>query len=78
MELAELARDFALLHLKPDGVFLVKIFQGAGYDDYLLSLRRAFSKVQVRKPDASRDESTEQYLLARGLRDLKPAPVARI
>ena len=78
MELAELARDFALLHLKPDGVFLVKIFQGAGYDDYLLSLRRAFSKVQVRKPDASRGESAEQYLLARGLRDLKPAPVARI
>ena len=78
MELAELARDFALLHLKPDGVFLVKIFQGAGYDDYLLSLRRAFAKVLVRKPDASRDESTEQYLLARGLRDLKPAPGARI
>ena len=78
MELAELARDFALLHLKPEGVFLVKIFQGAGYDDYLLSLRRAFVKVLVRKPDASRDESAEQYLLARGLKDLKPAPAARI
>ena len=78
MELAELARDFALLHLKPEGVFLVKIFQGAGYDDYLLSLRRAFAKVVVRKPDASRDESAEQYLLARGLKDLKPAPGARI
>ena len=35
MELAELARDFALLHLQPGGRFLVKIFQGAGYDDYL-------------------------------------------
>jgi len=78
MELAELARDFAVLHLKPEGVFLVKIFQGAGYDDYLLSLRRAFVKVLVRKPDASRDESAEQYLLARGLKDLKPAPDARI
>ena len=78
MELAELARDFALLHLKPEGVFLVKIFQGAGYDDYLLSLRRAFAKVLVRKPDASRDESAEQFLLARGLKDLKPAPAARI
>jgi len=71
MELAEIARDFALAHLQPEGAFLVKIFQGAGYDDYLKSLRRAFSKVVVRKPDASRDESSEQYLLARGR---KPAP----
>jgi 23S rRNA (uridine2552-2'-O)-methyltransferase len=72
MELAEAARDFALLHLQPEGAFVVKIFQGAGYDDYLSSLRRAFVKVVVRKPDASRDESAEQYLLARGLRGLKP------
>jgi 23S rRNA (uridine2552-2'-O)-methyltransferase len=68
MYLAELARDFAQLHLKRDGALLVKIFQGAGYDDYLKSLRRAFLKVVVRKPDASRDESAEQYLLARGLK----------
>jgi 23S rRNA (uridine2552-2'-O)-methyltransferase len=68
MTLAELAFEFAQLHLKPDGAFLVKIFQGAGYDDYLKSLRRAFQKVVVRKPDASRDESAEQYLLARGLK----------
>ena len=68
MELAELARDFALLHLKEEGVFLVKVFQGAGYDDFLKSLRAAFRKVVVRKPDASRDESTEQYLLAQGLK----------
>jgi 23S rRNA (uridine2552-2'-O)-methyltransferase len=78
MELAEIARDFAVLHLKEEGGFLVKIFQGAGYDDYLMSLRRAFAKVVVRKPDASRDESAEQYLLARGLKDLKPASTARI
>ena len=68
MELAELARDFALLHLQRDGCLLVKIFQGAGYDEYLKSLRKAFEKVVVRKPGASRDESAEQYLLARGLR----------
>ena len=68
MELAEIARDFALLHLKRDGALLVKIFQGAGYDEYLKSLRKAFQKVSVRKPGASRDESAEQYLLARGLR----------
>lgn len=68
MALAEIARDFALLHLQPEGAFLIKIFQGAGYDDYFKSLRQAFGKVVVRKPDASRDESAELYLLARGLK----------
>src|SRR4029079_441659 len=69
MELAELARDFAVLHLQAaEGVFLVKVFQGAGYDEYLKSLRAAFRKVLVRKPDASRDESAEQYLRAGGLK----------
>jgi 23S rRNA (uridine2552-2'-O)-methyltransferase len=68
MALAELARDFALFHLQREGALLVKIFQGAGYDEYLKSLRQAFVKVVVRKPDASRDESAEQYLLARGVK----------
>jgi len=68
MALAEIALHFALLHLQRDGALLVKIFQGAGYDDYLKTLRRTFEKVVVRKPDASRDESAEQYLLARGLK----------
>lgn len=72
MELAEIARDFALLHLKPSGAFLVKIFQGAGYDEYLKSLRRDFAKVVIRKPEASRDESAEQFLLARGLKQMPP------
>jgi len=74
MALAEAARDFALLHLKRQGVLLVKMFQGAGYDDYLKSLRGAFEKVVVRKPAASRDESAEQYLLARGLKPAKTPP----
>ncbi len=77
LELAELTRDFALLHLKRDGGLLVKIFQGAGYDEYLKSLRREFQKTVVRKPDASRDESAEQYLLARGLRTAEGPPPAR-
>ena len=64
--LAEAARDFALLHLKPEGVLLVKVLMGAGYDDYLRSLRGTFGKVVVRKPGASREESVEQYLVARG------------
>jgi 23S rRNA (uridine2552-2'-O)-methyltransferase len=65
MTLAEIARDFASAHLKPGGVFVVKVFQGAGYDEFLRSLRAAFAKVVVRKPGASRGESAELYLLAR-------------
>ena len=60
--------EFALEHLKPDGAFLVKVFQGVGYEEFLKSLKAAFEKVVVRKPAASRDESAEQYLLARGFR----------
>jgi 23S rRNA (uridine2552-2'-O)-methyltransferase len=68
MALAEIARDFALARLKPGGAFLVKVFQGAGYDEFFRSLRAGFGKVVVRKPDASRGESAELYLLARGLK----------
>ena len=62
--LAELARDFALERLKPGGVFLVKVFQGSGQQEFHQSLKQAFAKVSVRKPAASRGESAEQYLLA--------------
>jgi 23S rRNA (uridine2552-2'-O)-methyltransferase len=72
MDLAEIAFRFATLHLKREGAFLVKIFQGAGYDDYLRTLRKTFGKVVVRKPEASRDESAEQYFLARGLKTVSP------
>ena len=65
--LAELAADFALKHLKPQGNFLVKTFHGAGYEDLVATLRRSFRQVQSRKPDASRSRSSEVYLLARGL-----------
>jgi len=68
MALAETALDFARLHLKPDGALLVKVFQGSGIDEYLRALRGAFRKVLVRKPESSRGESAEQYLLARGLK----------
>lgn len=68
MALAELARDFALAHLKPGGALLVKAFQGAGYEEFHKSLRASFTKVVVRKPDASRGESAELYLLARGVK----------
>lgn len=64
-ELCELALDFAVNWLKPDGVFLVKIFQGVGFEDFRAQMRRSFEKVLIRKPDASRDRSTEVYLLGR-------------
>jgi 23S rRNA (uridine2552-2'-O)-methyltransferase len=63
MHLAELALEFALQHLKPGGVFLVKVFQGVGFEDYLKLMRGNFVKVVTRKPKASRDRSSEQYLL---------------
>jgi 23S rRNA (uridine2552-2'-O)-methyltransferase len=66
MHLAELAMEFAIEHLTPDGSFLVKVFQGAGFEDYLKQMRGSFSKVASRKPKASRDRSSEVYLLATG------------
>jgi 23S rRNA (uridine2552-2'-O)-methyltransferase len=65
-ELCELALDFALHWLKPDGAFLVKVFQGVGFEDFRAQMRQAFAQVLIRKPDASRDRSTEVYLLGRG------------
>jgi 23S rRNA (uridine2552-2'-O)-methyltransferase len=66
--LAELALEFAMKHLKPQGNFLVKTFHGAGYDGLVNSLRRTFLEVVTRKPDASRSRSSEVYLLAKGLK----------
>ena len=64
-ELCELALDFALAWLKPDGAFLVKVFQGVGFEDFRAQMRQAFEQVHIRKPEASRDRSTEVYLLGR-------------
>jgi 23S rRNA (uridine2552-2'-O)-methyltransferase len=66
--LAELALDFALKHLKPKGNFLVKTFQGAGFESFLKTMRSRFAAVVVRKPDASRSRSSEVYLVGKGLR----------
>lgn len=66
--LAELALDFALKHLKPKGNFLVKTFQGAGFESFLKSLRGHFAAVAIRKPEASRSRSSEVYLVGKGLR----------
>jgi 23S rRNA (uridine2552-2'-O)-methyltransferase len=66
MELAELAQEFAAAHLKPGGAFLVKLFQGRGFDEYLKNLRKAYERVSMRKPKASRARSPEVYALALG------------
>lgn len=68
MYLAELARDFAGQHLRIGGNFLVKLFQGAEFDDYIRDLRKRYMQVKVRKPDASRSRSSEVYALATGKR----------
>ncbi|WP_313085134.1 23S rRNA (uridine(2552)-2'-O)-methyltransferase RlmE [Pseudomonas sp.] len=68
MFLCELALDLAKRVLAPGGDFLIKIFQGDGFDAYLKDVRQSFDKVQMRKPLSSRDRSREQYLLARGYR----------
>ena len=64
--LAELALDFAAKHLKPGGAFLIKAFMGSGYEAYVKQSRNHFSKVVTRKPKASRDRSSEVYLLGLG------------
>lgn len=69
MHLAELGLEFSRNWLKPDGAFLVKVFQGYGYEDFVREMRQVFVSVSSRKPDASRDRSAEVYLLGKGLKN---------
>lgn len=62
--LCELALQFAREALRPGGGFLVKVFQGEGFDPFLHDLRGTFGRVVTRKPKASRPRSREVYLLA--------------
>jgi 23S rRNA (uridine2552-2'-O)-methyltransferase len=66
MYLAELALEFTQQHLAEGGSFAVKLFQGAGYTDYLQALKSSFKQVNTFKPNASRKESKEMYAVARG------------
>ena len=66
--LAELALDFAVNHLKPQGNFLVKVFQGSGFEELVAEIRRRFARVMIRKPEASRSRSNEVYLVGKGLK----------
>jgi len=72
-EMALAAIDFCLQHLKPEGVFLVKLFHGNAFDEVLARLKQSFQSVSVKKPAASRGESAETYALARLLCSAKSA-----
>ncbi len=68
MYLCELALDMAIKTLTPKGYFFIKVFQGDGFDQFVKDCRKAFVKVTIRKPKASRARSKEVYLLAYGLK----------
>ena len=64
MYLVELALDMARQVLAPGGSFVTKVFHGEGFDELFREVRESFSKVQARKPKASRPRSREVYLVA--------------
>jgi 23S rRNA (uridine2552-2'-O)-methyltransferase len=70
-ELVRIAMAFCRSWLKPDGAFLVKVFQGEEFRAVLQELKTAFRGVRTLKPSASREESRETYLLARGLKGIQ-------
>ena len=73
MHLAELALAFAVKHLKPGGSFLVKVFQGSGFQEFFKEMQRGFEKVSARKPEASRGRSNELDLRGSKCRVTLPA-----
>ena len=66
--LAELALELAGKVLSSNGVFIAKLFQGQGFDVFVLEVRKLFNEVSIIKPDASRSRSREVYLMAKGLK----------
>ncbi len=66
--LGELALETAKAVLAKDGVFLVKLFHGAGFEEFHKEVQQVFAKVVIRKPKASRPRSNEVYILAKGFK----------
>ena len=64
----DLAVDFAVNHLKPEGALIVKAFHGSGFSQIVENFKRHFRRVVERKPKASRDKSSETFLVGRGLK----------
>jgi len=69
-DIVDLAIEFACEHLKPSGCLLVKCFNGSGYNEILERFRQVFRVVSSKKPKASRDKSSELFLLGRGLKPM--------
>ena len=69
-DIVDLAIEFACDHLKPSGSLLVKCFNGSGYNEILERFRQVFRVVSSKKPKASRDKSSELFLLGRGLKPM--------
>ena len=67
-DLVELALDFAVRHLRPDGVLVCKLFHGSGYSQLVELFKRHFRVVKPIKPKASRDRSAETFLAGIGLK----------
>ncbi len=70
-ELVRMALNFCRAQLKPGGAFLVKVFQGGEFAGLLKEMKALFQDVRTLKPSASREESRETYLLARGLKGIQ-------
>ena len=68
MYLVELALDMSKDVLAPNGSFIVKVFQGEGFEEYLKTVRSLFKTVKIRKPEASRARSREVYIVAMGMK----------
>ncbi|WP_372657575.1 RlmE family RNA methyltransferase [Hydrogenophaga sp.] len=68
VDLVELAVDFAVNHLKPEGALVVKLFHGSGYDQLVALFRKTFLVAKTFKPKASRDRSSETFLIGMGLK----------
>jgi 23S rRNA (uridine2552-2'-O)-methyltransferase len=70
--LVELAVEFALQHLKPEGALVTKVFHGSGYSELVELFRANFRVVKAVKPKASRDRSSETFLVGFGLKNAQP------
>jgi 23S rRNA (uridine2552-2'-O)-methyltransferase len=69
LDLTNAALKIAIKHLKPNGNFLVKVFQGEGYKEFFNEVKKHFMFVKTVKPEASRERSMEVYLLGIGFKD---------
>jgi len=70
--LVELAIDFSRTHLKPEGALVAKVFHGSGYSELVQLFRQNFRLVKPHKPKASRDKSSETFLVGIGLKAIGP------